>query len=196
LFKKYGLGIFIAIVLVFSVSLFAKNSVEIIELSKSIQELEIKKQELEKEKKVLQGALKEKNGTEESLRVENELLKEENEYLRQDVEELLNEVEELTMIRVKLSAYSPYDDQSGIEGGPITATGLPCGKMYCAADPKKFPYGTQFYIKDYGIVEVQDTGSSLRKSNKLWLDLFFDSYAETVAFGIKEADVQLLKWGE
>lgn len=144
-----------------------------------------------------------------ALKKEAELLQQEHEKLKQsdlekfslvlskdkEIEALRKENERLRTIRVKLTAYSPFDNQSGIEGGGITSTGKIPSKKYCAADPKKIPYGTILEIPEYGEVEVQDTGSALEKYDRLQVDLYCDTYQETVKFGVQFKDIKIKRWG-
>lgn len=118
------------------------------------------------------------------------------ESLQGDILDLQREVESLRTVRMKLTAYSPYDNKSGMEGGTKTSTGKNTCRYYCAADPAKIPYGTLLSVPDYGVVEVQDTGSALKKYGGIQLDLFHDTYAETVNFGVQFRDVMIVRWGK
>ena len=70
------------------------------------------------------------------------------------------------------------------------------GRSVGASDPKKLPYGTILDIPDYGIIEIADTGSALRKDNKnIRVDLFHETYNQAMSFGVKDLPVRILKWG-
>lgn len=153
------------------------------------------------------------------LEEENARLKDERDHFEEEMWAASEEVERLEMefnqlslisndgkpsrggargefIFCKLTAYSPFDNRSGIEGGGITSTGLEPCKKYCAADPKKIPYGTILDVPGYGIVVVEDTGSALRSYGGYQVDLFVDSYDEAVNFGVQFRDVRVIRWGE
>lgn len=66
-----------------------------------------------------------------------------------------------------------------------------------AMNLSQFPKGTQLYIKTpngsytYGYSVVRDTGTALR-DGRILVDLFFNSYAESCAFGAKTVEVYVL----
>lgn len=170
-----------------------------------IQTLEEINQSLEEKNKVLEKerdkAIDEKMNFEEQLweaEAEIERLEEENKQEIQTEEKSdkpTRSGSRNSTIYCKLTAYSPYDNQSGIEGGGITSTEkTPC-KKYCAVDPKKIPYGTILEVPGYGIVEAQDTGSALRKYRDYQVDLYMDTYKEAVDFGVQYKEVRILQWG-
>ncbi|MFN8565455.1 MAG: G5 domain-containing protein [Anaerolineae bacterium] len=67
------------------------------------------------------------------------------------------------VLRMYVTSYLPVD------GDNITATGHVLQKGIVGSDPTILPYGTQIYVPDYGVGEVQDTGG--RRSMPLWVDL-------------------------
>lgn len=67
------------------------------------------------------------------------------------------------VLRMYVTSYHPVD------GDNITATGHVVQRGIVGSDPTVLPYGTQVYVPDYGVGEVQDTGG--RRSMPLWLDL-------------------------
>lgn len=66
-----------------------------------------------------------------------------------------------------------------------------------AMDLSKFPKGTKLYIKTpdgnyiHGLSEVKDTGTAV-SDGRVLVDLFFETYQESVLFGAKKVDVYVL----
>lgn len=130
----------------------------------------------------------------ELLEHEKELL--ENILLRdkQKINELLEEIEELRIIRARVTAYSPTDNQSGIcadDDPTVTATGTIPREGVIAVDPRKIPYGTKLEIPGYGTGVAEDTGGGIRSYEGVAIDLFMPSHEMAMAWGIKELDVVL-----
>lgn len=78
-----------------------------------------------------------------------------------------------------------------------TATGAVARVGLIAVDPRVIPLGTKLYITSadgkswvYGTAVAADTGGSV-KGNKI--DLFFDTHAECIKFGVKKAKVYILE---
>lgn len=168
-------------------------------LETEIGELEELQYELLEEKEWLEKII---SSFEELEEVQSEhigLLENKNEELMLDNKDLTEENEKLRTIRARLTAYSPLDNVDGqqAEGNPNrTSRGYQVGRNIVAVDPKKIPYGTVLEIPGYGIVECQDTGGALRRDNKnIRIDLFMNTYKEAMAFGVKDMDIKILKWG-
>jgi len=120
--------------------------------------------------------------------------------LQNEVNELTAHIETLRQVTEKYSvdtfqvtAYSPYDNVSGIEndGNPnVTATGTKPRPGTIAVDPKVIPYGSKIIIiYEDGTVEhgiAEDCGG-LIKGNII--DVFRQTYKETVKHGRREATV-------
>lgn len=165
-----------------------------------------KLQELESNITILENYLSENKETIKDLEDEIEIYVEvielyeiSEELYRKQLELLEIENEDLRTIRAKLTSYSPLDNRDGNQamGDPTkTSRGYQVCRGIAASDPKKIPYGTILEIEDYGIVEVQDTGSALRKDNKnIRIDLFADTYKEAMTFGVRDQDIKIIKWG-
>ena len=82
-------------------------------------------------------------------------------------------------------------------GVGITATGTPARVGAIAVDPKVIPYGTRMYILTqdgyaiYGIATAEDTGHpDFICGNRI--DLYYDTEAECVQFGVRKCDVYIL----
>jgi len=120
--------------------------------------------------------------------------------LQNEINELTAHIETLRQVTEKYSvdtfqvtAYSPYDNVSGMEndGNPNkTATGTKPRPGTIAVDPKVIPYGSKIIIVyedgavEYGIAE--DCGG-LIKGNVI--DVFRQTYKEAVKHGRREATV-------
>lgn len=86
---------------------------------------------------------------------------------------------------------------SAYSGGTATSTGMKPRTGYVAVDPQKIPYGSRLFIRCqdgsyiYGYAVAQDTGSFIRTTNRI-VDLYFDSKAECVRFGLRNVDIYVL----
>lgn len=165
----------------------------------TIADLKIEVEELDLQ---IENLLKQKQLYEEILSLYEDLSKNLNQQIRLleiETSSLNDENEQLRIIRTRLTAYSPLDNVDGqqAEGNPNrTSIGKQVSRGIVAADPRKLPYGTILEIPDWGIVEVGDTGGALRKDSKnIRIDLFHETYAEAMKFGVKDMDVKILEWG-
>ena len=109
------------------------------------------------------------------------------------IEALRQVTEKYSVDTFQVTAYSPYDNVSGMEndGNPNkTATGTKPRPGTIAVDPKVIPYGSKIIIVyedgtvEYGIAE--DCGG-LIKGNII--DVFRQTYKEAVKHGRREATV-------
>ena len=99
-------------------------------------------------------------------------------------------------ILMRVSAYAPHDNVSGIcnDGNPsVTSTGSYPDKGTVAVDPNKIPYGTQLYIPGYGSGTALDTGGAMRQYDGYAIDLYFDTYEEAVEWGVRYIEVTVYK---
>lgn len=92
----------------------------------------------------------------------------------------------------KATAYSPWDNQNGIEAdgdGRHTSIGLHSGPGVIAVDPKRIPYNSRMIVVyQDGTVETGiagDTGGALRASRGLHIDMFRKTYDQAVNHGVK-----------
>ena len=80
--------------------------------------------------------------------------------------------------------------------GKKTSTGVVAQVGYIAVDPKEIPYGTMMYIKTadnsyiYGYAKAADTGGFI--SGSVDVDLFFDTEAECLQFGVRDVEIYIL----
>lgn len=100
-----------------------------------------------------------------------------------------NEVKFKKALRGVCTTY--YGANTKLEGGPRTCTGEKVGRGVIAADLRKFPIGTKFYIPGYGYGVVKDTGGAVR-AGKILLDLGCNSYADCQTFGKRTTIVYML----
>lgn len=106
------------------------------------------------------------------------------------------DTDENKAIYVRVTAYAPFDNQSGIcaDSDPTnTSIMLKPGPEYVAVDPKKIPYGTKLLIPGYGEVTAGDTGAALRNYDGYAIDVYFDTYEEAMAWGVKYLEVEIIE---
>ena len=109
------------------------------------------------------------------------------------IEALRQVTEKYSVDTFQVTAYSPYDNVSGMEndGNPnTTATGTKPRPGTIAVDPKVIPYGSKIIIiYEDGTVEhgiAEDCGG-LIKGNVI--DVFRQTYKEAIEHGRREATV-------
>lgn len=95
------------------------------------------------------------------------------------------------VVRMRATAYSAV---RGI-GRTYTATGRlavrnPEGYSTIAVDPGVIPYGTKLFVEGYGFAIAADTGSAIVGNT---IDVFFDTYQESVNWAVKYVNVYVLK---
>lgn len=119
-------------------------------------------------------------------------LTKEKELLEKEVK-LLSKVETTNVGKFVVTAYSPYEDFSGLntDGNPnYTATGTTPRPGTIAVDPSVVPYGSELTIVyPDGTVEqgiAEDTGGAI---NGKRLDVFRYKYDDAMRFGRREAVV-------
>lgn len=155
------------------------------------------------------GYIEYEKGVKERTQLENQLQEEiaskdlAISYLQSTVDENYLRIAELEKLRdipstykmdtFNISAYSPYDNVSGIENdgtGDTTSTGTKPKDGTISVDPTVIPYGSKIVIiyddgsMEYGIAE--DCGGAI-KGNKL--DVFRWTYSQAVSFGRRNAVV-------
>jgi 3D (Asp-Asp-Asp) domain-containing protein len=98
------------------------------------------------------------------------------------------------MREVKSAGYSARE-------GAGTASGRLAQVGNVAVNPKVIPYGTLMFIKSsdgkhiYGYAVAADTGIALR-DGLITVDLFYATYEESAANGIRDVDIFILEWGD
>ena len=120
--------------------------------------------------------------------------------LQNEINELTAHIEALKQVTEKYSvdtfqvtAYSPYDNVSGMcnDGNPnVTATSTKPRPGTIAVDPKVIPYGSKIIIVyDDGTIEhgVAEDCGELIKGNVI--DVFKQTYKEAIEHGRREATV-------
>ncbi len=100
--------------------------------------------------------------------------------------EALHYIDVLTM---QATAYS-CEEESG-----ITASGTPARVGAIAVDPSVIPLGTLLYVVsddglyNYGVCVAEDTGANINGNR---IDLYFDTEAECILFGVRNCTVYIL----
>jgi 3D (Asp-Asp-Asp) domain-containing protein len=109
------------------------------------------------------------------------------------IEALRQVTEKYSVDTFQVTAYSPYDNVSGMEndGNPnTTATGTKPRPGTIAVDPKIIPYGSKIIIVyedgtvEYGVAE--DCGGLIKENV---IDVFRQTYKEAIEHGKREATV-------
>ena len=94
------------------------------------------------------------------------------------------------IFRMKVSAYSTFDDQNGLNsnGDPEhTATmTYPTVGRTIAVDPQVIPYGSDVWIEGLGWYIAEDTGGAIIDSR---IDVCVDTFKEANNFGIRTLKV-------
>ena len=121
-----------------------------------------------------------------SIRIENSIKQKEIGIKRRLIE-MDNKNIKGRQMKVKATAYTG----SPAEGGDMTYLGTKCREGYTiAVDPKVIPLGTRVYIPQFGKVFVaEDTGSAIKGKK---IDIFMNSYAKAMEWGIRYIDIIIL----
>ena len=99
---------------------------------------------------------------------------------------IINGREYSKVLKVKATAYTPYD--AGCTG--MTASGTRAGVGTIAVDPRVIPLGTKVYIPGYGVATALDTGGAI-KGNKI--DVCYMTKGEAFKWGVKNLNIYILK---
>lgn len=96
------------------------------------------------------------------------------------------------VIKMRATAYSAA--ATGGIGKTYTASGRkavrnPDGYSTIAVDPSVIPYGTKLFVQGYGFATAADTGSAIVGNT---IDVFFDTYQESVKWAVKYVNVYIL----
>lgn len=100
------------------------------------------------------------------------------------------------IIQVRVTAYAPFDNKSGIcgDGSPaVTSRGYRPSRHYAAVDPSRIAYGTRLDVPGYGEVIAGDTGGALRSYEGYAMDVYFETYEEALAWGVRYLEVEVLR---
>lgn len=119
------------------------------------------------------------------LEKDNDLLKKQNQSLKK--------TDKWYVVEGVATAYSPYENVSGIEhdgDADATSTNRPPGPKVFAVDPERIPYGSKMKIiySDGTVKEgvAGDTGGAMRNDPRYHVDVYKDTYKETVEHGIQD----------
>lgn len=105
-------------------------------------------------------------------------------------------VKDPRVILVRVTAYAPFDNKSGIcaDGSPATTSrGHRPSRRYAAVDPSRIPYGTRLHVPGYGEVIAGDTGGALRSYEGYAVDVFMESHEDAMAWGVRYLEVEVLE---
>ena len=94
----------------------------------------------------------------------------------------------------KATGYSAPENSYGSSGGY-------CYYGTIAVDPNEYPYGTKLYIRSadgkfvYGYALASDTGGFAISEIGVDVDLFYETYQESVLNSLRTVDIYVLEWG-
>jgi 3D (Asp-Asp-Asp) domain-containing protein len=114
----------------------------------------------------------------------------------ESIEPEVPEIPERIRILARVTAYAPFDNKSGIcadEDPSVTSIGHRPGPLYVAVDPKRIPYGTKLRIPGYGDVIAGDTGGKIRQYEGIAIDVFMNTYKETVIWGVQYLEIEIIE---
>lgn len=72
----------------------------------------------------------------------------------------------------------------------ITSTGVETRYGTAAVDPRRYPYGTVFYVPGYGYAKGEDAGGAIKGAH---IDLWFPSHEAALKWGRKKVKVKVWK---
>ena len=120
--------------------------------------------------------------------------------IEEEVEEKVEKNTNYTVVTARISAYAPYDNQSGIcnDGDTLTSRGKPAGRQYVAVDENLIPYGSKIEIEgfDEEVFIAGDTGGTMRNKGRQGIyavDVFFDTHQQAMDFGIQWREIRIYK---
>ena len=94
----------------------------------------------------------------------------------------------------KATGYSAKENSYGSSGGY-------CYYGTIAVNPNEYPYGTKLYIRStdgsfvYGYALASDTGGFISGEAGVNIDLFYETYLESVLNSLRTVDIYGLEWG-
>lgn len=88
----------------------------------------------------------------------------------------------------RVTAYDSSDGSIGASGNELTPN------KSCAAS-REIPLGTRLYVKDFGIVTVEDRMAEWYEDeyDGKVLDLYLEDYEASCEWGVKELEVYIIK---
>lgn len=93
-------------------------------------------------------------------------------------------------VKAKVTAYCPCSKCCGIYSDGFTSTGRLASTKGAAVDPKRIPYGTELFIKGYGLVKADDTGVAMRKADGIHIDLRFPTHQAALEWGVRYIEIE------
>ena len=101
----------------------------------------------------------------------------------------------ITTVYVKVTAYAPLDNRSGIcadETPRTTATMKLPSRGMVAVNPNRIPYGTKVYVPGYGYAKAEDTGGAVCSYDGIQIEVLMDTYEEAMNWGVRYMEVKIL----
>lgn len=108
-------------------------------------------------------------------------------------------IRRVSVLRMKVTAYSPDERSCGASADGITASGysvLANGGFLVAADPSVLPLGSLVSVPGYddgSVVPVLDTGGAI-KGNRL--DVLYPTHEVAMRWGVQELDVEVWDYAD
>lgn len=147
------------------------------------------------DKTLLENEIESLQGHIEKMETENSTLKDRITTMQKQVKTNVNrgkfQGRKYRTEKLTVTAYAPFDNKSGMcsDGSPTkTATGTYPKHGTVAVNPKRFPYGTEFYIEGYGYGKALDTGGAMRK-NSSKIDIFMQTHKNAIEWGKRDVEV-------
>lgn len=105
----------------------------------------------------------------------------------------------VTVLRMRVTAYSPDERSCGASADGITASGysvLTNGGFLVAADPRVLPLGSLVRVPGYddgAVVPVLDTGGAIKGDR---LDVLYPTHELAVEWGVQELEVEVWDYAD
>ncbi len=99
----------------------------------------------------------------------------------------------LKAFKMRATAYEPGPISCGASADGYTCLGLRATKGIVAVDPHVIPFWTKVYVEGYGYAVAGDSGSAIKGQR---IDVCFDTYAEAIAWGVRNVKVYILELPE
>lgn len=97
---------------------------------------------------------------------------------------------ERSWLRLGMPVYTYGPNKGKYKEVGITSTGSETRHGTAAVDPKRYPYGTIFYVPGYGYARGEDAGGAIKGAH---IDLWFPSHQAALQWGRKKLKVTVWK---
>jgi 3D (Asp-Asp-Asp) domain-containing protein len=155
-------------------------------------DIKIVKSEGHKGKKEVEYQVTYKDGIEFSREIKNvkTILEPVNKIVTQGTSATASRGGSITGKKLISCIATAYSGGSRTSSGKMTVRN-PDGLSTIAVDPSVIPMGSKVYVDGYGYAIAADTGGAIH-GNKI--DLFFDSYQETVNWGLRKVKLTIIAY--